>query len=51
MEEIKILETKEITDNSEVSIISISGVRYAFTEAKYSGYNGHVSIHTNLIKL
>lgn len=51
MKEIKILETKEITDNSEVSIISLSGVRYAFTEAKYSGYNGHVSIHTNLIKL
>ena len=51
MKEIKILESETITDNSIISIISIGGVKYAFTEAKYSGYNGHVSIHTNLIKL
>ena len=53
MEEIKIIETKNITSNSSISIISINGVKYAFTEAIEAEYcNGcSVSIHTNLIKL
>lgn len=51
MKEIKILESETITDNSIISIISISGVRYAFVEAQCSGYSGAVSIHTNLVKL
>ena len=51
MEEIKILESETITDNSIISIISIGGVKGVFTEAKYSGWNGEVSIYTNLIKL
>ena len=51
METIKIIETKEITEHSSVSIISINGVKYAFTESGYLGYSGGVSIHTNLIKL
>lgn len=57
MQEIKILESETITDNSIISIISISGVKYIFTEAtsfysKNSSTGGcSVSIHTNLVKL
>lgn len=53
MEEIKIIETKNITSNSSISIISINGVKYAFTEAIEAEYCSgcSVSIHTNLIKL
>lgn len=51
MKEIKILESEAITDNSIISIISISGVRYAFVEAHHATYSGAVSIHTNLVKL
>ena len=50
MEEIKIIETKNITSNSS---ISINGVKYAFTEAIEAEYCSgcSVSIHTNLVKL
>ena len=53
MEEIKIIETKNITSNSSISIISINGVKYAFTEAIEAEYCSGcpVSIHTNLVKL
>ena len=53
METIEIIESKAITDNSSISIISINGVKYAFTEAIESAYCSgcSVSIHTNLIKL
>lgn len=51
MKEIKILESEAITDNSIISIISISGVRYVFVEAHHATYSGAVSIHTNLVKL
>lgn len=51
METIEIIETKKITESSSISIISINGVKYAFTESESTGYNGGVSIHTNLIKL
>ena len=53
MEEIKIIETKNITSNSSISIISINGVKYAFTEAIEAEYCSgcSVSIHTNLVKL
>nr|DAW04800.1 MAG TPA: hypothetical protein [Caudoviricetes sp.] len=53
MEEIKILAAKAITNNSSLVLLTIDGVKYAFTEATVSAYsNGcSVSIHTNLIKL
>ena len=53
MEEINIIETKAITDNSKLVLLTIKGVKYAFTEAIVSAYcNGcSTSIHTNLIKL
>ena len=53
MEEIKIIETKNITSNSSISILTIGGVKYAFTESSVSAYCSgcSVSIHTNLIKL
>nr|DAU11036.1 MAG TPA: hypothetical protein [Caudoviricetes sp.] len=53
MEEIKVLDTKAITNNSKVVLLSIGGVKYAFTEAIVSAYCSgcSISIHTNLIKL
>lgn len=53
MEEINIIETKAITDNSEIILLTIGGVKYAFTETVISTYCSgcSVSIHTNLIKL
>lgn len=57
MEEIKVIDTKVITDNSKVVLLSIGGVKYIFTEAtsfysKMSSTGGcSVSIHTNLVKL
>lgn len=51
MEEIKFIETKQISENSTISVISISGVRYVFVEAHHATYSGAVSIHTNLVKL
>lgn len=33
MEEIKVIDTKVITDNSKVVLLSIGGVKYIFTEA------------------
>nr|DAP06984.1 MAG TPA: hypothetical protein [Caudoviricetes sp.] len=51
MEEIKVIDTKVITDNSKVVLLSIGGVKYIFTEAHHATYSGAVSIHTNLVKL
>lgn len=57
MEEIKVIDTKVITDSSKVVLLSINGVKYIFTEAtsffsKSSSTGGcSVSIHTNLVKL
>jgi len=53
MEEINIIETKAITDNSKIILLTIGGVKYAFTETIISAYCSgcSVSIHTNLIKL
>ena len=53
MEEINIIETKAITDNSKIVLLTIHGVKYAFTEAIVSTYCSgcSISIHTNLIKL
>lgn len=53
MEEINIIESKAITDNSKVVLLTIGGVKYAFTEAIVSAYCSgcSISIHTNLIKL
>lgn len=53
MEEINIIETKAITDNSKMVLLTIDGVKYAFTEALVSAYcnGGSISVHTNLIKL
>lgn len=53
MEEINIIESKAITNNSKVVLLSIEGVKYAFTEAIVSAYCSgcSISIHTNLIKL
>lgn len=53
MEEINIIESKAITNNSKVVLLNIGGVKYAFTEAIVSAYCSgcSISIHTNLIKL
>lgn len=53
MEEIKVLDTKAITNNSKAVLLSIGGVKYIFTEAIVSAYCSgcSISIHTNLIKL
>jgi len=53
MEEINIIESKAITDNSKVVLLTIWGVKYAFTEAIVLAYCSgcSISIHTNLIKL
>lgn len=36
MEKINIIESKAITDNSKVVLLTIGGVKYAFTEAPYN---------------
>lgn len=54
MEEINIIESKAITNNSKVVLLTIGGVKYTFTEAIIvSAYCSgcSISIHTNLIKL
>lgn len=53
MEEINILETKAITNNSKIILLTIGDVKYAFTETIISAYCSgcSVSTHTNLIKL
>lgn len=53
MEEIKVIDTKVITNNSKLVLLSIGGVKYIFTEAIVSAYCSgcSISIHTNLIKL